>query len=248
MKYLTKSWYERLQKIDMNLLIEITEKAETFSEVYYKKIYQEEERKWIELQKAIGNIKSKNKEIDISDNIVNKNKEKFKNIQEEIIKKLEKKLPDYILEKVADIRVLALGKASSIVKKELDEYCGEQKAIVDKAINEYNQYYNDNLKKYENSFIKDFNFHDCEIISFKKQEKNVVIMLDTTNNYLVEIKQIILKNCEIIKEEDNICKARWLYNEIYIKDNGYEIHVLLADSKGVLIDFIVHTDDVIYVY
>lgn len=39
MKYLTKKWYESLQKIDMNLLIEIAKEAETFSEEYYKKVY-----------------------------------------------------------------------------------------------------------------------------------------------------------------------------------------------------------------
>ena len=59
MKYLTKKWYESLQKINMNLLIEIAKEAETFSEEYYKKVYQEEERRWIELQNTIKSINSK---------------------------------------------------------------------------------------------------------------------------------------------------------------------------------------------
>lgn len=237
MKYLTKKWYESLQKIDMNLLIEIAKEAETFSEEYYKKVYQEEERKWIELQNTIKSINSKD---------VNKDKESFKNIQEQIIKKLENNVPDYILKKVADIRVLALGKASSIVKKELDKYCKKQKVIVEKAMKEYKRYNNNNLRKYENTFIKDFDFHDCKIKSCEKQEKDLIITLDTTNNCLVDIKQIIFKNYDIIKEEDNICQSVWLYNEVYIKDNGYEIHILLENIKGKLIDFIVGTDDVIY--
>lgn len=237
MKYLTKKWYESLQKINMNLLIEIAKEAETFSEEYYKKVYQEEERKWIELQNTIKSINSKD---------VNKDKESFKNIQEQIIKKLENNVPDYILKKVADIRVLALGKASSIVKKELDKYCKKQKVIVEKAMKEYKRYNNNNLRKYENTFIKDFDFHDCKIKSCEKQEKDLIITLDTTNNCLVDIKQIIFKNYDIIKEEDNICQSVWLYNEVYIKDNGYEIHILLENIKGKLIDFIVGTDDVIY--
>lgn len=236
MKYLTKKWYESLQKIDMNLLIEIAKEAETFLEEYYKKVYQEEERRWIELQNTIKSINSKD---------VNKDKESFKHIQEQIIKKLENNVPDYILKKVADIRVLALGKASSIVKKELDKYCKKQKVIVEKAMKEYKRY-NNNLRKYENTFIKDFDFHDCKIKSCEKQEKDLIITLDTTNNCLVDIKQIIFKNYDIIKEEDNICQSVWLYNEVYIKDNGYEIHILLENIKGKLIDFIVGTDDVIY--
>ena len=237
MKYLTKKWYESLQKINMNLLIEIAKEAETFSEEYYKKVYQEEERKWIELQNTIKSINSKD---------VNKDKESFKHIQEQIIKKLENNVPDYILKKVADIRVLALGKASSIVKKELDKYCKKQKVIVEKAMKEYKRYNNNNLRKYENTFIKDFDFHDCKIKSCEKQEKDLIITLDTTNNCLVDIKQIIFKNYDIIKEEDNICQSVWLYNEVYIKDNGYEIHILLENIKGKLIDFIVGTEDVIY--
>ena len=74
----------------------------------------------------------------------------------------------------------------------------------------------------------------------------MIITLDTTNNCLVDIKQIIFKNYDIIKEENNICQSVWLYNEVYIKDNGYEIHILLENIKGKLIDFIVGTDDVIY--
>lgn len=236
MKYLTKKWYESLQKINMNLLIEIAKEAETFSEEYYKKVYQEEERRWIELQNTIKSINSKD---------VNKDKESFKHIQEQIIKKLENNVPDYILKKVADIRVLALGKASSIVKKELDKYCKKQKVIVEKAMKEYKRY-NNNLRKYENTFIRNFDFHDCKIKSCEKQEKDLIITLDTTNNCLVDIKQIIFKNYDIIKEEDNICQSVWLYNEVYIKDNGYEIHILLENIKGKLIDFIVGTDDVIY--
>ena len=235
MKYLTKKWYESLQKINMNLLIEIAKEAETFSEEYYKKVYQEEERRWIELQNTIKSINSKD---------VNKDKESFKHIQEQIIKKLENNVPDYILKKVADIRVLALGKASSIVKKELDKYCKKQKVIVEKAMKEYKRY-NNNLRKYENTFIRNFDFHDCKIKSCEKQEKDLIITLDTTNNCLVDIKQIIFKNYDIIKE-DNICQSVWLYNEVYIKDNGYEIHILLENIKGKLIDFIVGTDDVIY--
>ena len=242
MKYLTKNWYESLQKIDMNLLIEIAKEAETFSEKYYRKVYQEEERKSIELQNTIKNFKN------INNHLENIEKEQFKNIQEQTIKKFENDLPDYILEKIADIRVLALGKASSIVKKELDEYCQKQKVIVEKALNEYEQYYNDNLKKFENTFIKDFNFHDCKIKSCEKQERDLIITLDTSNNYLVDIKQIIFKDCDIIKEEKNICETIWLYNEIYIKNNGYEIHVLLENSKGKLIDFVLYTSDVIYSY
>ena len=235
MKYLTKKWYESLQKINMNLLIEIAKEAETFSEEYYKKVYQEEERRWIELQNTIKSINSKD---------VNKDKESFKHIQKKKKKKLENNVPDYILKKVADIRVLALGKASSIVKKELDKYCKKQKVIVEKAMKEYKRY-NNNLRKYENTFIRNFDFHDCKIKSCEKQEKDLIITLDTTNNCLVDIKQIIFKNYDIIKE-DNICQSVWLYNEVYIKDNGYEIHILLENIKGKLIDFIVGTDDVIY--
>ena len=220
----------------MNLLIEIAKEAETFSEEYYKKVYQEEERRWIELQNTIKSINSKD---------VNKDKESFKHIQEQIIKKLENNVPDYILKKVADIRVLALGKASSIVKKELDKYCKKQKVIVEKTMKEYKRY-NNNLRKYENTFIRNFDFHDCKIKSCEKQEKDLIITLDTTNNCLVDIKQIIFKNYDIIKEENNICQSVWLYNEVYIKDNGYEIHILLENIKGKLIDFIVGTDDVIY--
>ncbi len=56
MKYLTKEWYETCQKTDYHGLIEVSKKAETFSEEYFVELYKEKEKEFLELEKGVSEI------------------------------------------------------------------------------------------------------------------------------------------------------------------------------------------------
>ena len=75
-----------------------------------------------------------------------KEKEQFKQLQENYIKLLRHKLPIEILNEVADIRVLALDKASFAVKMKIFDYCKEQKTKVQKTLKDYQQYHDKEFK------------------------------------------------------------------------------------------------------
>ena len=57
MKYMTKDWYEMMQKTDLHLLLKVSKKAEVFSEDYFKELYNREEKKWLKFQKEVSEVK-----------------------------------------------------------------------------------------------------------------------------------------------------------------------------------------------
>jgi len=57
MKYMTKEWYETMQKTSFHLLLKVSKNAESFSEDYFRDLYKHEEKKWIELQKEVSEVK-----------------------------------------------------------------------------------------------------------------------------------------------------------------------------------------------
>lgn len=159
------------------------------------------------------------------------------------VKHLRENLPDKILRKIADIRVLALNRASADIKKEITAYCKANERAVESATKAYWNEYKKNFKSAEPAFAENFNFHDCIVVSCRKKGKDIVLTLDNSGGF-TDINQIIFKNCSIIKQDTQLHGAWWLYNEIYKTNDGYEIHVLLL--KNELIDFIIIVTDVEY--
>lgn len=280
MKYMTKEWYETMQRTDFHLLLKVSKKAETFSEDYFRKLYKSEEKAWLKLHEDASKVKfedifpeefhvvnidgtpldsseyeeAKRKYFEMREqariNFMNipqfdpeKEKENFKQSFLNNVKRLKSSLPDEILRKVADIRVLALNRASASVKNEIAAYCRANKRAAERAMKTYYKEYQKNFKNGEPEFAKNFNFHDCKVISCRKRGNDVVITLDNSGGF-TDLNQIIFKDCLIIKQDIPLHGAIWLYDEIYKSDNGYEIYVLLLKKE--LIDFIVTTADVKY--
>ena len=56
MKYMTKEWYETMQKTDLHLLLQDSEQAETFSEEYFRALYQLGEENWLKMKKEVSEV------------------------------------------------------------------------------------------------------------------------------------------------------------------------------------------------
>ncbi|MBO4432861.1 MAG: DUF4085 family protein [Clostridia bacterium] len=165
----------------------------------------------------------------------------FKRLFNDNVKCLKEDIPEDILKKVADIRVMALNSVSAEVKNELARYYKNNKKIVDRALKATEKEYNKLLKTDAASFIKDLSLHDCKVLSCKKDGKDVVITLDNSGGF-TSVEKVRLKNCSVIKQEAKLRGAWCLYEEVYKVKTGYEIHFLL--EKGKLIDYIVSVENV----
>jgi len=281
MKYMTKEWYETMQKTSFHLLLKVSKKAESFSAEYFKKLYAKEEAAWLKLQEDVSNVKFEDifpeefymENVDgspVDPDEYEEAKKSYFNMREQALlnydevrpvfdpeqekknfkqalryntKHLKSKLPNEILQKVADIRVLALNYASSDVKKEIAAFCKANDKSGKDAMKSYWKECRKTFKHDEPSFLDDFNFHDCKVISYRKKGMDLILTLDSSGGF-TNVNQIIFKDCNVLKQDSSLHGAWWLYDEIYKSDKGYEIHVLLQSKQ--LIDFIVNAADVVY--
>ena len=250
MKYLTKQWYKDMHETDMYLPLKVSKEAETFSEEYYNDLYKQEENKWLKLQKQISNVKFEEVYSQYAGNSVlnehefkeiekmlvefnkrtsfdlEQEKKKFNKLHKNNIENLKYKLPNEILDNVADIRVLALARTSVIVKEQITNYCMKKNRIVEKVLDDYREYYNRELKEYEDNIVEELSLHDCLITNIIKKKDRLTIELDSSGGF-TDIKAVIFEDYEIIEEEMDFTNRWWLYEEIYINDNSYEIHSLI---------------------
>jgi len=225
MKYMTKRWYETMQNTDYYLDLNISKKAEVFSEDYFRKLYKKERE-------------------DFDD------EKSFNRYYKNQIKITKKKLPKYILDGVEDIRVLALGYASKKIYNKIKHYCEENEHFVNNAIHEYNKYYEKEFLNNKPVFLDDFSFHDCDIITTKEFNGDLIFYINNKKGFT----KITFKKGKVIKQESELKDLWWLYEEIYRTNEKYEIHILARDKNGKLRNIIIgcldikceHKDDFLF--
>lgn len=262
MKYLTKDWYRKMQHTSFHLLLKVDNKAEKFSEDFYQDVYNKVKNKYIKEQSDFVNYKKfkkifleciddvKNvKEVEIQKEFEKYQREMFNGLsieaafdlrQNNKIEYLKSELPLSILEKVKDVRVLALDYVSSEVYKLIKEYCLSNEKFVDDKFREYACIEIEQQKNETIEFMKE-SFHDAFILEVKEDKKDLIIKVDNEYGFTNKTN-IIFKNYNIILDE-NIDKSWWLYNEIYKVDNIYEIHILVSNENG-LKELIIKCDDI----
>lgn len=283
MKYMTKEWYETMQKSDLHLLLRVSARAEAFSEDYYRELYRREEKKWLKLQKEVSEVRFDDifggefedvfvdasellneAEIEQAKQEYNATRERartyfenqppfdpeeerknFRRSMLDNMKILKKKLPEEILRKVADLRVLALNYASAEVKREITKYCKQNEKQVRLAMDAYHKQYQKQFQSKVPAFAEELSLHDCEVLSCRKKGRDVLLTLDHSGGFTI-ISKIRMKNCKLIKQDAPLHGACCLYEEIYKVGERYEIHFLLLKKQ--LIDYIVSVDDLEYEY
>lgn len=221
MKYMTKDWYNNMQK-QYFAELEIDDNANIFSEEYFKNLY---EQKRIEYYLNGPGIKPDEFEFFFNHNI-------------EYAKKC---LPSLILSEVKDIRVLALGHVTKKVYDLVLKYQVELRKDIDDAYENYKKEIKNQFQKTKLKFLKE-DFHDCIIVNFDNNKNDCILQLDNTDTYTL-ITKIIFKNFQVIKQDYELKNNRWMYNEIYKINHEYEIHILLNCKDG-LNDFIIKCSDV----
>lgn len=210
MKYKTKKWWKSIDKELFPMKLEIIRSKDKDTE----KIFKEEYQNLYNKMKFEGNWSDE------------EFKYVFKEIYESYLYNVNHLLGPNILNKITDVRLLALGKVYE---------------------NEYNLIENDILKKdaslaYEKEYnkIKDklpqdmkerLHLHDCLITKVIKEQTKLTLLVDCSKG-IGNINKIVFKNYAVIEEEKSLEKSWWLDEEIYIVDNQYELHILIDSPYG----------------
>ncbi len=157
----------------------------------------------------------------------------------------QKKLPQEILKKIADLRVFVFDKASRLVIEDVTRFCEENRRLVEATRKEYGKYYENELKSFYKDIIDNIHFHYCDIKKMEENEKSLTITFDNPG-FFTDIEEMKLENFRIIKQDALLEDAWWLYEEIYIIDGKYELHALLQDKSLGLIEFTVLAENILF--
>lgn len=249
MKYFTKEWYELCQQTSYHLSLEEDERATTFSEDYFQELYNKGLAEWLELQEEValimettefatheGPIKS---EPFIKEQAIEQFQSSFHYNQLH----LKEGLPESILKQVADIRVLALNRATRPVINAITQFCEGNEKAVTSAGEAYRKYYQEASSSIETEINKNFGFHDCTVMKAIENGKSLTLHLDNSGGFTT-IDEVTFENFAILKQDGSLENSWWLYEEIYKVDDKYEFHALLQHPRMGLIDVIISADRV----
>lgn len=235
MRYLTKEWYELCQKTYLDFGMEAMEETSQPSEELYLQLYRKKEKEYIENQREL---------YDSDPHCLldeEKYKKEFLQIQTEFIKMKEELLKEFgLMQCVADVRIFALGYCT---KKVL-----EQLKIISKKNREKVEQISEaccnaaKLEKIPESLRQNFGFHDCKVTDMVVG-KDIIIQLDTEGEYAT-FDTVTFVNGKVRKQDDSILEKRWIYDELYKTEQGYEAHMLF-DCLG-LSELTIECDDILF--
>ena len=233
MKYMTKQWYMDMQRetlLPYDLQADAC--AEQFSEKIFRKLYAQKKAEFLaerlELAPYLGKTFDPKVETRrFAQNYVDKKR------------RLLSDLPQEILNKVADVRVLALGYCTECVYALSQEFLEKNRVAYRSVIQAYDDYINSELK--DIPFINE-NFHDGVVKSLRRKGNALVLEFDDPEGALSH-GRIVFRNATVLQQDGRLCGAYWLYKELYKNAGGYEIHALLW-RQWKLMDFIVQCSDV----
>ena len=229
---MTKEWYHTMTDGSLGIQLRADDRAAVFSEGLYQQIRAEKLKEWLADQRE--NLEEAYDEA--------AERQSFAELHSRELEEFQTRTPAKILSKVADIRVLALGLCTEEVYRDFEEYQALCKKQTVKTMEEaWNLQRAQGLDKV---WTGAHSLHDSLVQSVKREGEDLVIEFDREidpelleelgEEFLFpEIRAIRFRDAEILKREQPLENAWWLYDEIWKSERGYEIHALLWKEHGV---------------
>lgn len=222
MRYFTREWYQWCQWEYIPL--RACAGAAEFSEAYYRRLYRRRLR-------AFLNDMRQGWELDMAEDQATAPWDEphwrgvFEDWHRDRIQDLQAFLPGDILNQVADIRVLELGLATPQVKAAVVRHCSWNERRVEQTLREYGQHLAALRAKYSNPFLEKLSFHDWLIRRLDPQPDRLEMQLEDVFGEEGDVR-ITMEDCRILRMDEQVPGADWLYEEIHQADRGFEIHML----------------------
>ena len=231
MKYFTKEWYADTILADMCFQLKKSSKAEKFNEKYFLSLYNAQKKWFIRSEKYIA--KHNKTTFDIASAEANFEANHLENLEY-----VKANIPQSTLEKVADIRVLALGSASAEVVDEIVKYCGQ----VDRRCEKVSDEYDAEVEKLAESIgwekINMLNRISNSAIEIARLEDNGNFVFATSAEYTGVSCRVDLIEAKVLTCDDGLIGSAVAHFEILRAENGALVFSALCQKlDGSLIEF-----------
>ena len=232
MRFLTKEWYQTMTDGSLGVQLRADDRAAVFSEELYQQVRAEKLKEWLaDLREYLEEAYDEAAE-----------RQRFAEFHSQELEEFQTRTPAEILSKVADIRVLALGLCTEEVYRDFEDY----RALCEKQTEETMEeaWELQRAQGLDKVWTGGYSLHDSLVQSVKREGEDLVIEFDRENDpelleelgeefLFPEIRAIRFRDAEILKQEQPLENAWWLYDELWKTDRGYEIHALLWQENDV---------------
>ena len=166
----------------------------------------------------------------------------FRSNWRQAISHLKKVLPPEILDKVADIRVLALDKASPEVKAAVRKIDHKNVMQVERTIRKYEKAMDAAFGDNKPDFLDKLSLHDSVILSYRTVGDDCVFRVQADED---EVRTITLKNVKVQTPTIRPGNGCWLYEEVFPRRRGYEFSILFARPSGQIVTYSAACKDIV---
>lgn len=229
MKFPTKEWYQAMQRSIWHVGLQASKEAETYSEEYFRRLYQAEEQEMLDMKLYEPDVMKK----------------KLAQMQRRYCREIKKNVPADILAQVADIRVLALRTVSPAVLKAITAYCENNDRLVREAISTYDREYDAYCAAHPDwkNPLKGVWLHDSTILAARKKGKDFIIQIENQGDSFPGFT-IRFQNATILHNEPPLAGAQWFYEALRETNGQYELHMLAGRGQH-LKELILRADNII---
>ena len=220
MKLLTKAWYQTMQDSGLGVQLRTDDRAAVCSEALYQQLRAEKLSQWLEVRREFCD--------DFGEEYVEAGeRQAFEECCRRELDLFRTRTPAAILQKVADLRVLALGTCTEEVFADFKKYRDFCRKWTEQTLDEaWNMQKSQGL---DEIWIGKYSLHDSVVLSLNREGEDLVAFFERDEEATwPEIRAVRFRDAEILKQEQNVENAWWLYDGIWRTEEGnYEVHALL---------------------
>jgi hypothetical protein len=213
MKYFTKEWYKDTILAEMCFQLKHTSNAEKFSEKYFNSLYKAQKKWFIKNEKHTARFTKTAFDLAAAEAAFEAN-------FNENLEFVKANIPAEILEKVADVRILAMGSASYDVTHAITRFCGQVNRRCEKVKEDYDaevEKLAENIGWYK---INSLNMLANAPIALAEGGADGNFILETSPEYTEIACKVTLISPEITERDENLVGAQILHFEILPEGDG----------------------------
>ncbi len=230
MRYFTKEWYNDTLLAEMCFQIKKTSRASRFSESFFQYLYKAQKKWFINNQKHVAKFNRVRFDLAAAEAAYEAN-------YNENLEFVKANIPQEILEKVADVRVLAMGSAAPDIVDEITRFCGRINRKCEKITEDYDEQVEKLAERIGWYKVNSLNkLANAQIVEAKVEDGAFIIR--TSPEYTDIACEVILKNATVTENDESLVGAVILHFEILPAEieGSVELNMLCRteDDKSVL--------------
>ena len=219
MKYFTKQWYRDTILAEICFQMRSSSKAEQFSEKYFASLYEAQKKWFVKNEKRIA--KHTKSQFDPA-----AAEAAFEENYNENLAFIKENLPAEILEKVADVRVLAMGSAGYDVLHAVTRFCGQVNRRCEAVKDQYDGEVEKLAEKMGWDKINALNMLSNAPIGSIEMREDGCCVIKTTAEYTDIACKVTLFSAKVALCDPSLVGATVLHHELLPSEDGLELNLL----------------------